>query len=65
MGGTNGATLLKKVKAELQVQSMSQLATALGYRSQASINYWLSVGEVPKIAIPRVKKYFETKGARQ
>jgi hypothetical protein len=54
--------LIKKIRNELKKKSRTQLAVALGYRSESSLEYWIKKGKVPKVAEARVEKYFAKRG---
>jgi transcriptional regulator with XRE-family HTH domain len=50
---------LKKLKKKLDDLSVSQLASALGYRSPNTVANWLKNDTIPQTAIQRVRVFLK------
>lgn len=51
--------MLKKIKKAISKHGILKVANDLGYRSHATIFYWIKINKIPNLAKEKVKQYLK------
>jgi hypothetical protein len=53
--------MLQKLKKVIKKHGIVKVANDLGYKSTSTISYWIINGEIPRLALDKVKDYLTKK----